>query len=129
MKTFLLSVMLFVAALSVQAQKIINNTPCSLKITPACYDPNLCAGGPCGLPAIIVPAFGTAVLTPCACPPPQLPGYIVCYLACPNICTNVGNPARPCPIWPVPAILPASPCCDNLPHQISYTPVGDLLIQ
>ena len=129
MKTYLLFVLLFIAGFTAQAQKFINNTPCKLVITPACYDPLACVGGPCGIAPIVVPPFGTAPLVRCACQPPKLPGYIVCYAACPNICTNVGNQAGPCPAWPVPAILGPCPNCDNLPHTIKYTPMGDLLIQ
>lgn len=130
MKTFLFLAMFLIGSIAAQAQKIVNNTPCPMRVTPACYDKGPCTGGPCG-PSVVVPPMSTMPLPVCACPVPLLQGYIVCYgpgTPCQGLCTNVGNVAVPCPAWPVPAVLGPCPACGNIPRVINYNAVGDLVI-
>jgi hypothetical protein len=131
MKTFLLAILVCAFTLSTQAQiqiKIINNTHCDFKITPSCYDPMACVGGPCA-GGILSPAGSSVPGFKCICGLPKLPGFTVCYVDCPGLCVNVGDPSGPCPAWPYPGMLPPCPACDNVPHFIFYNSNGDLVIQ
>lgn len=132
MRTFLLFALLCVAACTAQAQNFQNNTNCTLRLTPLCYDPGTCGGGVCSL-TVNVPPGASIALPVCstACTPPNRRGYMVAYgpgTNC-NVYVNVGDPKYPCTTYPASNALPPCPNCGSMWRGVSYDINGNLIVQ
>jgi len=101
---------------------IINNTGCTIIVTPFCYDQK-CNILPCS-PGIVVPPGGTIPLPSCSCPLPLLQGYQVCWQDCPGLCVTVAPPGSAC--FPPQANLAPCPPCPNAP--VFFDGAGNLII-